>query len=121
MTKKRLLTALGSVSIVALIACAAFTSWEPGSGLPSVSAVSPSAPEPWSDRLDILGPDEPRTYFQYVDTRGAVRFAESLDDVPEDWRSRAGRVVLDVPPPDSPAAARMVRRLRPARANQATR
>ncbi len=120
MQKKRILTACGSVAAIALIACAAFTSWDSGDELPSVSAVAPSAPEPWSDRLGILGPREPRTYFQYVDARGFVRFAESLDDVPEAWRSRAGRVVLDVPPPDSPAAARMVRRLRPERANAAT-
>jgi hypothetical protein len=119
--KKTILTACASVSAVALIACAALTRWDSGDGLPSVSAVSPSAPEPWSDRLDILGPEEPRTYFQYVDDRGNVRFAESLDHVPEDWHGRVGRVVLDVPPPDSPAAARMVRRLRPERANSATR
>ena len=121
MKKKTILTACASVSAVALIACATLTRWDSGDGLPSVSAVSPSAPEPWSDRLDILGPDEPRTYFQYVDARGNVRFAENLENVPEDWQSRAGRVVLDVPPPSSPAAARMVRRLRPERSNQTTR
>jgi len=32
-----------------------------------------------------------------------------LEDVPEKWRAKAGRVRLDGPPPDSPAAARAAR------------
>ena len=38
-----------------------------------------------------------------------MRFASRLEDVPEEWRARAGRVEFDGPPPDTPAAARTVR------------
>jgi len=34
-------------------------------------------------------------YYQWVDERGSVNFAASLDDVPAAWRERAGRIELD--------------------------
>ena len=43
-----------------------------------------------------------KTYYQYVDARGSVRFAEKLEDVPAAWRDRAGRVELEVAPPGRP-------------------
>ena len=106
MTKRVLIAGSTAGSLAILIACAALTSWRPEAEgeLPSVSAA-----------LGVLGPAQPRTYYQYVDEGGAVRFALSLDQVPEAWRGHAGQVVLDVPPPDSPAASRMMRKLRPAR------
>lgn len=33
--------------------------------------------------------------YQWVDDRGSVHFAGSLDEVPVDWRSRAGQIELD--------------------------
>ena len=38
-------------------------------------------------------------YYQYVDGQNQVQFARSLEEVPEKWRDRAGRVSLPVPPP----------------------
>ena len=37
----------------------------------------------------------PSRFYQWVDANGSVHFAASLDEVPEDWRSRAGEVQLD--------------------------
>lgn len=34
-------------------------------------------------------------FYQWVDERGSVNFAASLDEVPEAWRQRAGQVELD--------------------------
>ena len=64
------------------------------------------------ESLEILLPRESQVYYQYVDENGMVRFTENPYDVPEAWRGRAGRVELDVAPPDTPAAARLVRKLR---------
>jgi glutaredoxin len=50
-----------------------------------------------------------KTYYQYVDARGSVRFAEKLEDVPAAWRDRAGRVELEGPPPGTPDEARAAR------------
>ena len=61
---------------------------------------------------EILGPAEPRTYWQYVDEDGVVRFTESLLEVPAEWRGRAGYIQLDVPPPSSIPEGRMIRKLR---------
>lgn len=65
----------------------------------------PPEPDP-GPRARPRGPTH--TYWQYIE-RGKVRFARSLDEVPEAWRARAGRVELDGPPPDTPAAARSAR------------
>ena len=76
-----------------------------------------SAPPPGSD-LTSLGPDaDTRIYYQYIDSRGSVRFAERLEDVPEAWRDKVGYLELDSPPPMTPADAQRVRDERYARAN----
>jgi glutaredoxin len=36
-----------------------------------------------------------RTFYQWTDERGSVRFARSLDDVPAEWRARAGQIEVD--------------------------
>ncbi len=41
------------------------------------------------------GEPSPSTFYQWVDERGSVHFAASLDEVPPDWRSRAGQVELE--------------------------
>ena len=64
------------------------------------------------DLLDVLGPAERRIYYQYVDDDFVVHFTENLLAVPEEWRGRAGRVELDVRPPQTPPEARMIRKLR---------
>lgn len=33
--------------------------------------------------------------YQWVDERGSVHFADSLDEVPEDWRGRVGQIEID--------------------------
>ena len=47
-----------------------------------------------------------RTYYQFVDASGRVRFVETLDEVPAAQRASAGRVEMEGPPPGSPAEAR---------------
>lgn len=74
-----------------------------------VAAASDSGPPAGSD-LSSLGPDaETRIYYQYIDERGGVRFAERLEDVPESWRDKVGYLELDSPPPMSPADAKRMR------------
>lgn len=41
------------------------------------------------------GESSPSTFYQWVDERGSVHFAASLDEVPASWRSRAGRIALE--------------------------
>jgi mycoredoxin len=36
-----------------------------------------------------------RTFYQWTDERGSVRFARSLEDVPAEWRARAGQIEVD--------------------------
>ena len=48
-------------------------------------------------------------YYQYTDGSGSVRFAKTLENVPEQWRGRAGAVMMDGPPPTNPAQARAAR------------
>jgi glutaredoxin len=55
----------------------------------------------------------PSTYYQWVDERGSVHFAASLDEVPASWRARAGQVALDsavINRTDVPAAKPVRRR-----------
>jgi glutaredoxin len=37
----------------------------------------------------------PATFHRWIDERGTVHFAASLDEVPSEWRSRAGQVELE--------------------------
>ncbi len=123
MTKRNLSMMAGAAVAVATFGLATFwAASERGerAELPPVSAATldtgplnarglPVAPV---DPLEILLPRAPQVYYQYVDENGIVRFTENPYDVPEAWRGRAGRVELDVAPPDTPAAARLVRKLR---------
>jgi len=60
--------------------------------------------------LTQIGPGrDTRIYYQFIDAKGAVRFVERLEDVPDRWRARAGFVEMDSPPPLSPADARKTR------------
>ena len=54
-------------------------------------------------------------YYQYTDGSGSVRFAKKLEDVPEQWRNRAGTVLMDGPPPTNPGEARAARAAQTAR------
>ncbi|MDJ0867376.1 MAG: hypothetical protein QNK03_14795 [Myxococcota bacterium] len=87
--------------------------------LPSVSAGIPAQPQTAAElealriaALEILVPTAPQVFYQYIDETGAVRFTESLHDVPEAWRESAGHVELDVVPPSTPVQARVLRKLR---------
>ena len=118
MKKKIALAIASATGLAVLLACAALVKWEDTDGdLPAVSAIrkEPEAPREWNDPFDVIGPSEPRIYYQYLDQSGAVRFAETLDEVPEAWRDRAGLVELDVPPPGTRTEGRMVRKLRQVR------
>ena len=107
--------------LVAVIGLLAFALTTPGES--SSSDESDSAPgliaqltgrgQDSSDapRPKRQGPKQ--VYWQYVEN-GRVKFALNRDDVPEQWRARAGKVELDGPPPGSPAAARRAREARTA-------
>ncbi len=87
-------------------------------GAGASAASEPTATKPEGSDLVSLGPDEDtRIYYQYIDERGGVRFAERLEDVPEAWRDKVGYLELDAPPPMSPADAQRVRDARYARTN----
>jgi glutaredoxin len=63
-----------------------------------------------------------RTFYQWVDDSGAVRFARSLADVPPEWRARAGRIDVDddkVQRAGRPTPKRTAARPRPRSAAQA--
>lgn len=47
-----------------------------------------------------------QVYYQFVDDSGAVHFVKSLDQVPERWRDRAGRIEMDKREERPSAAAR---------------
>jgi glutaredoxin 3 len=69
---------------------------------------------PWGAALRALAPGGGgegggpglRTYYQFVDATGRVRFVETLAEVPVPLRASAGRVEMEGPPPGSPAEAR---------------
>jgi glutaredoxin len=53
-----------------------------------------------------------QVYYQYVDDTGAVQFAARLDQVPAQWRDRAGMIEMAGPPPMRPSDARDAREMR---------
>jgi glutaredoxin len=57
------------------------------------SSVADSEVAPQSDAANP--PASVRTYYQWTDEGGAVRFAQSLDAVPAQWRERAGKIEVD--------------------------
>lgn len=85
-----------------------------------VEPISGSGTTSSADGASILGNtppprEEKQTYYQYIDASGSVRFATSLDEIPPQWRSRAGRIEMAGPPPSTPGEARSIR---DARANR---
>jgi hypothetical protein len=104
--------ALGATSLITVLAMMWFGGHET---LPPVSAPTPAGAlvveEIRLDPVQILLPTEPTVFHQFVDEQGSVHFVESRDAVPEEWRAKAGRVVLSALPPTSPAGARMIRKL----------
>ena len=65
--------------------------------------------QPSVNAAEILSPPSD----QYTE-HGKPRFVLRLEDVPEQWRDKAGRVRFDGPPPGSPEAARQARAARTA-------
>jgi glutaredoxin len=57
------------------------------------SSVADSEVAPQSDAANPRA--SVRTYYQWTDEGGAVRFAQSLDAVPAQWRERAGKIEVD--------------------------
>jgi glutaredoxin len=124
-----------------------YAGWElsKGSAAPAAAASEASAEEAEGDATDGDGelvvqakleaePEQPaksarktatepqslgdNTYYQYVDAENRVQFARSLEEVPEEWRGRAGRISLPVPPPSAPAQAAPARDRKPSRARR---
>src|SRR6266850_4406452 len=73
-------------------------------------ARQPAAPGKTKRTLEAGG-----SYYQYVDESGHVRFAASLDDVPERQRSTAGHISVS-----APTATRQASRPRTAAAGEKT-
>ena len=93
--------------------------WLPALALATALGAGVAYPElplvgAWGARLQALAlggatADEGaglRTYYQFIDASGRVRFVETLDDVPASLRASAGSVEMEGPPPGSPAEAR---------------
>lgn len=90
----------------------------------ATAAQAPSEPEPAEPERVKAEPvrqaarpaaaaDAGNVFYQYVDGAHQVQFARSLEEVPAEWRARAGRVSLLVAPPAAPASPS---RKQPARA-----
>lgn len=107
-----IVAALGATSLITALAVLWFGGHEK---LPAVSAPVPAGSvfleETHIDPVQILLPEEPTVFHQFVDEQGTVHFVENERAVPEEWQGRAGRVVLSAVPPTSPAAGRMIRKL----------
>lgn len=88
------------------LACEVPEALEAATASDAVAAVE--RPEGWESLED---PDAgSRLYYQFVDSRGSVRFVERMDEVPEQWRANVGFVKMPVPPPLSPGDAARTRR-----------
>jgi hypothetical protein len=123
-----LIVGSAAACLVGLGACASLGQREASDeNLPAVSlgygtesdAALGEADDSSRDLVDVLGPAERRVYYQYVDDDFVVHFTENLLAVPEEWRGRAGRIELDVRPPLTPPEARMIRKLRLEREEEA--
>jgi hypothetical protein len=82
--------------------------------LPAVSAGIPPSEFldlTGSDPIEKLLPPYPVVYYQFVDNDGEVRFVPTLTEVPPEWRDRMGFVEVAAVPQDTPAEARMIRKL----------
>jgi len=124
-------TTVLTLALIALVSSAACNRIDGAPAAPNAASASapasPAAAESDEDELakrpadsDVVSlgaGEDTRVYYQYIDSRGGVRFAERLDDVPEAWRDKVGYLELDAPPPMSPADAQRVRDERYARAN----
>ena len=64
--------------------------------------VSGDAPPEGTDLIALEGDQATRIYYQFIDEAGKVRFVESLELVPDEWRDRVGFVEMSTPPPMSP-------------------
>lgn len=73
----------------------------PGPAAPAESGARPRAPkparEPAAPRKTKQTLQAEGSYYQYVDESGHVRFAASLEDVPERQRSTAGHISVSAP------------------------
>ena len=54
----------------------------------------PSSASPSADEAPAAKPGK-SIFYQWTDERGSVRFARSLDEVPAQWRERAGQIEVD--------------------------
>jgi len=110
-----ILAGIGGVfAIVAGIAITASLQRPGVETLPAVSAGIPSqdfVDLTNRDPIEKLLPPEPVIFYQYVDDDGRVQFSSTMNEVPLEWRDRVGFVRVAAVPQDTPAGARMVRKL----------
>jgi glutaredoxin len=59
------------------------------------NGAEPGAGQPGDAAGAALPATAKRTFFQWTDERGTVRFARSRDEVPPAWRERAGQIEVD--------------------------
>ncbi len=64
-------------------------------GLPAASGPARSAPEAAERGTEPAAAGEKHLFYQWTDERGSVRFARSLEEVPAQWRERAGQIEVD--------------------------
>ena len=64
-----------------------------GASQPLVDAASEPAAR--AVATEEAAPAAKHVFYQWVDERGSVRFARSLEEVPAAWRERAGQVEID--------------------------
>ena len=109
MLRALILVVAGCLVTLAVLPAGSSESGEPGL-LASLAEAVGVEPETVAA---VLPSSDGQLYYQYVEN-GKPRFVLRLEDVPEKWRDKAGRVRLDGPPPDSPEAARAARAARTA-------
>jgi glutaredoxin 3 len=91
------------LALAPLLACSAPSETETVTEPASAPEAAPKAPVPKRTREPMAPRRSNATlragsgYFQYVDETGRVRFASTLDEVPERQRSTAGRISLEQP------------------------
>ncbi|MFO0688592.1 MAG: glutaredoxin family protein [Myxococcota bacterium] len=76
-----------------------------GAGATDAVASEPASAPESGERGGAAASPAKRIVYQWVDERGGVHFADSLDEVPVDWRGRAGQIELEAPKAARSAAA----------------
>jgi hypothetical protein len=115
MRRNWILAGIGTV--VGLVLGIAFSTTLQRTGVeglaPVSAAVPPSEYVDLTDRalIEKLLPPEPVLFYQFLGEDGQARFVRTLTEVPPEWRDRVGFVEMAAVPQQTPAGARMIRKL----------